>query len=132
MALKKLSEFLNAQHRTYHFTYDVREVEKNFDNYAEAKNYLLCVFSQTPLTSITAVNASTLILEYNKPQTRLFEYLKENLSKHFYYVISAIDKNKDNLLIMQSHRDATLGKNFEVEWKNLECATKTMQKITPY
>jgi hypothetical protein len=80
----------------YHFSFDTIDCENDFTNYAEAKEYLLCVLVNTAVLDILAINERSLILEFDAEQPKLFAYLKNNLEKYFYFTVSQIPINDKN------------------------------------
>lgn len=104
--------------KAYHLSFDVINVKDNFDdNYEEAKRFIVCVLAQTDPISIVKYTASTFIISYiddgnTKFSSKLFKYLKTELSKYFHYTISKISVFTDKSLALDFKSNKNLEKDF--------------------
>ncbi|WP_417367112.1 hypothetical protein, partial [Flavobacterium beibuense] len=91
-----------------------------------------CVLIKTPFADIHSYNASTIIIEYEKIESRLFSYLRENLSSYFKFSISLIAQDAQNNLDHINHEpDISIDINFKRDFNNLDC-TNLNKEITNY
>ncbi len=118
--------------RQYHFSYDTIDCDTHFEDYKEAKKYLLCVIANTPIRTIQSFNESTFILEFNKHDGgKLITYLNTNLSAYFYFTISLISVNNKKQHYVFSNKNNRLNDSLQDEWQNLSC--ENLEKsITEY
>lgn len=108
---------------SYHLSYYPINIDKYFgeNNVSEAKRYLLCVLKKTKFNDILYVCESTLIIEYDSYQTKLFDYLETNLAEYFYYSISIVALDKSSNELIRYNVNVPLKNNFKEELKELSC-----------
>ncbi len=130
MAIKKLSEMfrdIKNEKRKYHLSYDVINLDENFDGkYDEAKKLILYAISKTDPLDIKSFNASSLIIEYSEPQSKLHIYLKKNLAKYFNFSLSLIDVvvDKGKLVhLITSNPNTELNDNFQEYLNSIDAST---------
>ena len=124
--MKKLSEMfekiIEQKKRKYHLSYDTIDTDRHFDNYAEARRYLLCVLTNVPNISLESCNNSSIILECNENDFyKLTQYLKVHLANYFYYSFSLVAKNKRFDDLIENNLNHELNKNFKKELADLTC-----------
>lgn len=115
----------------YHFSYDTINAKKDFGSYDEARRHLLCVLKRTKPFHISSFCKSTIELEYEDIQFKLFDYLDKNLADYFYYSISmvAVDKLKDQLI--EHNINIELEYSLQEDFSNLTC-NDLKKEITAY
>ncbi|KIA94366.1 MULTISPECIES: hypothetical protein [unclassified Flavobacterium] len=116
----------------YHFSFDTIDCENDFTDYAEAKEYLLCVLVNTKVLDILAINERSFILEFDNEQPKLFAYLKTNLEKYFYFTVSQIPISDKNSPTIHINRDIMLAIHQKMLLKSLKCSTSILRKISIY
>jgi len=121
--MKSLPNFIKeSMSRKYQLSYDTLDCDRHFSgNYDEARRYILCVLANTPLKHISSYCASTIILDYDNEEPRLFKYIRENLSSYFYYSISLVSKTSDNNHVINHHPNTHLDTSIKREFKELTC-----------
>ena len=107
-------------------------LNKDFgDSYDEAKRYLLCVPGNTGYIKISSYCESTLILEYDQMQSKLFHYLKTNLAKHFNYLVSLVVISESGTGFINYSQNVHLNLRLKLELKNISC-DNLKKEITNY
>lgn len=110
----------------YHLSYDFDEKlnDDTFNNYDEAREYLLCVLTQFPsYVTMYEYCESTLIIEVsNTNKHTFFNYIKPRLEPYFYYFVSEISTSTNGNLYINSNKNEKLNKSLQKELKDLDCS----------
>ncbi|ANF49313.1 hypothetical protein A0O34_16790 [Chryseobacterium glaciei] len=83
--------------RKYHLSYDIIDT-KDSTQYKEDKEYLLYLLYSLGYNSIYSYADSTIIVEYDEDkitQTKLFDFLENNVQHNVRYYISLISQIQD-------------------------------------
>ncbi len=117
----------------YHLSYDVKNCETDFGNdYNKARKYILCVLASSNFHKIYRYTESTFLIKYNNFESdKLFSFIKENLSKYFYYSISVVGINEEDKYLIEIAGNSKLNKSLENEIKNIDCSNLN-KSITEY
>ncbi|QYJ67726.1 hypothetical protein [Flavobacterium litorale] len=118
--MKPLSDYLtksleNNNNIRFHFSYDVKDVEKHFNNSQEkATKYLLEFFRKNGVSDVFPCCASTLIIVYSGDSNHLSSLVKSELGVRFRYIITHIAENQ---IFYNTEKD--FGKELLGEWENI-------------
>ncbi|MDL2143582.1 hypothetical protein QQY79_13710 [Flavobacterium tructae] len=108
--------------RKHLLSYDAIDVKKDFgDSYDEAKRYLLYVLGNTGYIKISSYCESTLIIEYDQMQSKLFHYLKTNLAKYFNYSVSLVAISESGSDFISNNSSVHLNLRLKADIKRLTC-----------
>lgn len=118
----------------YHFSYDVYDLDSNFETYDEARRFLLCVIKNTSPTDVHSYNASSLIISYDQVQPNLFDYLHNNIGPYFYFTLSLIAFTEGPKYVPMVYKfpNKSLDIALQGDLKNLTCDFDDEKTITPY
>ncbi len=125
---------MNNQLRKYHLSYDTIDSKNDFENYNEAKEFILCVINSSSIKLISSPNNSTFILSYPssvQPQ-KIFDHFRNNLKSYFHYSISLIAMENNSLYnYIDGNPNDSLNSTLEEDIKDLKC-TNLSKKIIDF
>lgn len=108
--------FSNTDYKYYHFSYDIIDCEKNFDNkYDNGLKYLLKILHNIGVINIEPYCSSTLLIRYPANSNDIFKRLETELNDNIEYVISLIDS--DNI---QSKIHSSKNENIKKLWNDIK------------
>lgn len=112
----------------YHFSFDVKDIGKNFGNYDDAKRFITCLLLHTG-AKIHSDVASTYILKYeNRYQDfgkYLFPYLERELDGYYHFRISLIQFYRFTIIpVIASNPNESIQDKTEEQILNYKCDDK--------